>query len=35
MAKNKLLILFLGFLPFFGLSQTITVDDTQTVDQLS
>jgi len=34
MAKNKLLFLFLGLLPFWGLSQTITVDDSQTVDQL-
>ena len=34
MSKNKLLIIFLSLLPFFGLSQTITVDDTQTVEDL-
>lgn len=34
MSKNKLLLTFLGLLPFLGIGQTITVDDTQTVDQL-
>ena len=34
MSKNKLLFTFLGLLPFLGIGQTITVDDTQTLDQL-
>ncbi|MDR9447604.1 MAG: choice-of-anchor L domain-containing protein [Psychroflexus sp.] len=31
---NKYFLIFLGFLPIIGLSQTISVDDTQTLDQL-
>ncbi len=35
MSKNKpLFLFFIGLLPFFGMSQNIIVDDTQTLDQL-